>query len=62
MAYRTRIYYTDAQKAEMWDRWQRGESLHAIAQLFDRGIHRFNVSWPRPAGYARPSAGVPVLH
>ena len=26
MAYRTRIYYTDAQKAEMWERWQRGET------------------------------------
>ena len=37
MAYRTRIYYTDAQKAEMWCRWQRGESLHTIAQLFDPG-------------------------
>ena len=37
MVYRTRIYYTDAQKAEMWDRWQRGESLNAIAQLFNRG-------------------------
>ncbi|MEN8802369.1 MAG: IS30 family transposase, partial [Thiogranum sp.] len=36
MAYRTRIYYTDDQKAEMWDRWQRGESLHSIARLFDR--------------------------
>ena len=36
MAYRTRIYYTDAQKAEMWDRWQRGESFHSIARLFDR--------------------------
>jgi IS30 family transposase len=36
MVYRTRIYYTDAQKAEMWDRWQRGDSLHAIARLFDR--------------------------
>jgi IS30 family transposase len=36
MAYRTRIYYTDAQKAEMWDRWQRGETLHSIARLFDR--------------------------
>jgi len=21
--YRAQIYYTDAQKAEMWDRWQR---------------------------------------
>jgi IS30 family transposase len=36
MVYRTRIYYTDAQKAEMWDRWQRGETLHSIARLFDR--------------------------
>ena len=36
MAYRTRIYYTDTQKAEMWDRWRRGETLHSIARLFDR--------------------------
>ena len=37
MIYRTRIEYTSAQKAEMWDRWQRGESLNSIARLFDRG-------------------------
>jgi len=37
MKYRTRIYYTEADKALMWDRWQQGESLHAIARLFDRG-------------------------
>jgi len=36
MAYRSRIKYTAAQKAEMWDRWQRGESLNAIARAFDR--------------------------
>ena len=36
MAYRTRIYYSAAQKAEMWDRWQQGETLHSIARLFDR--------------------------
>jgi len=36
MQYRTRIQYTKSQKAEMWDRWQRGESLHQIAQLFNR--------------------------
>jgi len=36
MVYRKRIYYTDAPKAEMWDRWQRGETLHSIARLFDR--------------------------
>lgn len=33
---RRRIYYTEAQKALMWDRWQNGESLHAIARLFGR--------------------------
>ena len=37
MKYRTRIYYSDAQKALMWDRWQKGDSMHAIARLFDRG-------------------------
>ena len=36
MKYRTRIYYTENQKAVMWDRWQQGESLHQIAGLFDR--------------------------
>jgi IS30 family transposase len=36
MVYRTRIKYTAAQKAEMWDRWQRGESLKAIGRTFDR--------------------------
>ena len=37
MKQRPRIYYTEEQKALMWDRWQRGESLNAIARLFDRG-------------------------
>ena len=36
MEHRPRIYYTDAQKALMWDRWQKGESLNAIARLFGR--------------------------
>jgi len=34
--YRTRTYYTESQKAVMWERWQKGESLQQIAQLFDR--------------------------
>ena len=37
MKQRPRIYYTETQRAEMWDRWQQGDSLHAIAGLFDRG-------------------------
>ncbi len=36
MKQRTRIYYSEAQKALMWDRWEQGESLHSIARLFDR--------------------------
>jgi IS30 family transposase len=36
MKYRTRTNYTAADKALMWDRWQQGDSLQAIAQLFDR--------------------------
>ena len=36
MKYRTRIQYTETDKALMWDRWRQGESLHAIARLFDR--------------------------
>jgi len=36
MKYRTRIYYSESQKALMWDLWRKGESLQHIAQLFDR--------------------------
>ena len=36
MKYRPRIYYTESQKALMWDRWQKGDSLQSIARLFDR--------------------------
>jgi len=32
MKYPTRIYYTEADKALMWDRWQKGESLTDCAQ------------------------------
>lgn len=36
MKQRPRIYYSETQKAMMWERWKQGESLHQIAQLFDR--------------------------
>ena len=36
MKQRPRIYYTEPQKALMWERWQKGDSLQQIAQLFDR--------------------------
>jgi len=36
MKQRPRIYYSEDQKGLMWERWQKGESLQQIAQLFDR--------------------------
>jgi hypothetical protein len=44
MKQRRRIYYTETQKALMWERWQKGESLQHIAQLFDRN----HSSMPHP--------------
>lgn len=37
MKQRRRIYYNLEQRNLMWDRWQKGDSMHAIARLFDRG-------------------------
>ena len=36
MKQRPRIYYTASQKALMWERWKKGDSLQMIAQLFGR--------------------------
>src|SRR4249920_2549384 len=36
MKRRPRIYYTASQRAVIWDRWQKGETLHQIAGSFDR--------------------------
>jgi len=36
MSYRRRIYFTAKQKNEIWDRWQRGESMSSIGRGFER--------------------------
>jgi len=36
MPRKPRIHYTETDKALMWDRWQKGDSLEGIARLFDR--------------------------
>ena len=54
MKQRPRIYYSDSQKALMWERWKKGESLQQIAQLFDRdhsSVHRILAE----AGGIRPA-------
>ena len=50
MKYRTRIYYTEEQKQQMWDRWQAGDSLNEIARLFDRHDSSVRGIFKRPGG------------
>lgn len=53
MKQRRRIYYSSAQRAEIWDRWCRGETMHDIGRLFDRG-HSSIFSVLAPTGGIRP--------
>jgi IS30 family transposase len=55
MKRRPRIYYTEAQKTLMWDRWQQGESLHVIAGLFDRNHSSIAGILGRSGGIRPPS-------
>lgn len=55
MKHRKRIYYTEADKALMWDRCQRGESLHLIAQHFGRSHSSIQGTLSRTGGI-RPAA------
>jgi IS30 family transposase len=53
MVYRTRIKYTPEQKADIWSRWEKGESLTSIGRLFDRPSSSiFNML--APTGGIRP--------
>ena len=54
MKYPKRIYYTEADKALMWDRWQRGESLHAIARHFGRSHSSIQGILSRSGGIRPP--------
>jgi len=51
---RTRIYYTKEHRDLIWDRWQKGDSLHDIARLFDR-YHSSIQKIIYPAGGIRPA-------
>ena len=54
MKQRTRIYFSAAQRADIWDRWQRGESMSSIGRVFERGSSSI---FPllAPTGGIRPS-------
>ena len=56
MKCRTRVYYSAEQRAEMWNRWQRGESINSIGRAFDRGHSSISGQFIR-AGGLRGSLG-----
>ena len=45
MKQRPRIYYTESQKALMWERWKDGWTLHEIGHLLVAWSHRHVESW-----------------
>ncbi len=54
MKRRRRMYFSAAQRSEIWDRWQAGESMKSIGRLFDRGSSSI-FSVISPAGGIRPA-------
>lgn len=54
MVYRQRIYFTNKQKADIWDRWQRGESMNAIGRCFDRSSSSIYPLLSRTGGIRPP--------
>jgi hypothetical protein len=54
MKYRQRTFYSDKQKSEMWDRWQRGESLSSIGRQFNRASSSIYPLLARTGGIRPP--------
>ena len=54
MGYRRRIYFTEKQKAEIWDRWRRGESMSSIGRRFDRNSSSIYPLLARTGGIRPP--------
>jgi hypothetical protein len=58
----SRIWFTAAQKAELWERWKNGQSAAAISRALERknktGVER----WYSMEGSGRRRAGEPWQH
>jgi hypothetical protein len=66
MKYRTWTFYTDKQKSEMWDRWQRGDSMGSIGRHFNRASssifpHLARTGGIRPADRTRPRCALSLI-
>ena len=51
MKRRRRIYFTATQKADIWDRWQRGESMSSIGRSFNRDSSSIHPLISRTGGF-----------
>ena len=54
--------FTAAEKTELWDRWQRGESLKAIGRAFGKESSSIYFLWLRMAGFVPRSGVSPGWH
>ena len=61
MKRRKRISYTETDKALLWDRWQKGESLRTIAHLFNRHHSSIAGILSRTGGIRPPNRSRSVL-
>jgi hypothetical protein len=41
----SRIWFTAAQKAELWERWKNGQSAAAISRALERNRRRAGEPW-----------------
>ena len=55
MLRKKRRWYTAAERSEMWDRWQRGESLNAIARAFETSHSAIFKNFDRFGGIRPPN-------
>ena len=55
MTRRSPIFYSDSQKALMWERWKAGDTLHQIAHLFDRSHSSVNRILAETGGIRPPA-------
>jgi IS30 family transposase len=60
MKYPSRTHFADAGKSLMWDRWQKGESLHSSADHFGRSHTAIWNIFARTRG-TRPAPAVMAL-
>jgi len=45
---RRRIYFTQAEKAVMLERWKQGDSLYTIARLLDTSLLQLSIKIDQP--------------